>query len=170
MGWAHVCSHEKRGLRAREPGLYCKPMIERTTRRGATPAVLSNLPMRGIVVSGFLVLAAFVLSVALGGCSEAKDESGDAAEALPPVIAEVSELDGATFEINESQPLVVNAPDPVEWTGTSGDPEVAVFVPGTEEDGGATYNPSFEATGPGETVASMTSPEGESYDFKLVVK
>lgn len=142
----------------------------RTTRCGAASKVLPSLPWRELVMSSFLVLFTFLLSIGLGGCSAGEVDGEDATEALPPVIAEVSELEGATFEINERQPLVVNAPDPVEWTGESDDPAVAEFVPGWEEDGGATYNPGFKAKAPGETGATMTSPEGDSYAFTIVVK
>lgn len=145
-------------------------MNERITRHGATSAALPSFPTRRAIASAFLLFVAFALSLALVGCSQDESKDEDSTEALPPVIAEVSELDGATFEISESQPLVVNAPDPVDWTGVSDDPEVAEFVPGKEEDGGATYNPGFEAKGPGETAATMTSPAGETYDFTLVVK
>ena len=157
-------------MRAKVLGSYCESMNKRIMRHGATPAALLTHPTRRAFASAFLLFVAFALSLALVGCSQDKNKGEDSTEALPPVIAEVSELDGATFEISESQPLVINAPDPVDWAGVADDPEVAEFVPGKEEDGGATYNPSFEAKGAGETAASMTSPAGETYDFTLVVK
>lgn len=144
-------------------------MTEQNIRRGAPTAALLNVPAHRAIASAFLVLVAFGLSVLLAGCSQNETRHEDETEALPPVIVEVGELDGATLEISGSQPLVVNAPDPIDWIGMADDPEVAEFIPG-KEDGGATYNPGFEARGPGKTSATMTSPEEESYDFTLVVK
>ena len=108
------------------------------------------------------------LSVSACGDSGAGPQSGSAG-ALPPVIAEVEDLDGSTFEINDAQPLVVNAPDPTKWTGEVADPSVAEFVPG-RDDGSAVYNPGFFARGSGSTGASMTAPDGEVHNFEIVVK
>lgn len=116
------------------------------------------------------IFAAALLAGSVAACSGGEQKESEAdTEALPPVIAEVSDLDGATFEINDEQPLVVNAPDPTEWDGSTEDPAVAEFFPG-EDDGSALFNPGFEARGSGSTGASMTSPDGETYDFTIMVR
>lgn len=75
---------------------------------------------------------AIVVAVALGlglvGCSART--ANESAGALPPVISETYDLEGARFEINAEQPLVINVSDPTEWKGHVEDPSVAEFVPG----------------------------------------
>ena len=93
---------------------------------------------------------------------------GEGTQVLPPQIVDPEELQGASFEVTAEQPLVINADDPAEWTGTTTDTTVAVFVPGSD-DGTTVFNPGFEAVGPGETVASVTSPDGDTYDFTITV-
>lgn len=113
---------------------------------------------------------AIVVAVALGlglvGCSART--ANESAGALPPVISETYDLEGARFEINAEQPLVINVSDPTEWKGHVEDPSVAEFVPGTD-DGMAQYNPSFQALGSGSTEAQLTAPNGETYEFTIVV-
>ncbi len=112
---------------------------------------------------------AALLGLSLSSCDGGDVGSNtDSPQALPPVIAEVGELDGSTFEINSAQPLVVNAPDPTEWTGEASDHSVAEFIPG-KDDGSALFNPGFEARGSGSTDATMTAPDGTVYSFTLVV-
>lgn len=117
-------------------------------------------------------LPALVVSLALGlslsSCSDATNKDEEATEALPPVIVELDQLDGETFEITSDRPLVVNAPEPADWQGETADPAVAVFAPGRLEES-AEYNPGFEAVGPGLTSASMTGPDGTTYNFELAV-
>ena len=117
-------------------------------------------------------LPALVVSLALGlslsSCSDTTNKDEEATEALPPVIVELDQLDGETFEITADRPLVVNAPEPAGWQGETADPSVAAFVPGKLEET-AEYNPGFEAVGPGSTNASMTGPDGNTYSFEIVV-
>ncbi len=114
------------------------------------------------------MFVAALLGLSLSSCGGDAESNADSPQALPPVIAEVGELDGSTFEINAAQPLVVNAPDPTEWTGEASDPAVAEFVPG-KDDGSALFNPGFEAKGSGSTDATMTAPDGTVYAFTIVV-
>lgn len=116
------------------------------------------------------MLVAALLGMSLSACGARDAESATGSpQALPPVIAEVQELDGSTFEINPAQPLVVNAPDPTKWTGEASDDSVAEFVPG-EDDGSALFNPGFKAKGSGSTDATMTAPDGTVYAFTIVVR
>lgn len=116
------------------------------------------------------MLVAVLLGMFLSSCGarDAEPATGSP-QALPPVIAEVAELDGSTFEITPAQPLVVNAPDPTKWTGEASDDSVAEFVPG-EDDGSALFNPGFKAKGSGSTDATMTAPDGTVYAFTIVVR
>lgn len=117
----------------------------------------------------FPAVLVVALSFSVAGCSAGAGEEKGNSELLPPVLAEVEDLQGATFELNDLQPLVVNAPDPVEWLGEVENPEVADFFPGFQEDD-AVFNPGFEPRSPGSTGASLTSPLGETYDFTIIVK
>lgn len=84
-------------------------------------------------------------------------------------MAEAADLSGAIFEITIENPLVVNVPDPVGWSGEVEDSAVAEFIPG-RDDGSAVFNPGFEAVGTGSTGASLTGPDGDEYAFTIVVR
>lgn len=117
------------------------------------------------------LLFGLVFAGSVAACSSssgAGEEQSEETSVLPPQIVEPTDLEGSSFEITQEQPLVVKVEDPTEWSGTTAHEDVAVFVPG-EDDGSATFNPGFEAKNPGETEATLTSPEGETYDFTLVV-
>lgn len=123
-----------------------------------------------------LVASAF-LAVSLGACSAGSDSSGadssesESGEVLPPVLVEPSGLAGKTFEITKEQPLVITVEDPAtvaDWEGSATDDAVAKFVAG-KDDGSAQFNPGFEAVGPGNTDASVTSPDGEVFEFTITV-
>ncbi|MFZ1382386.1 MAG: hypothetical protein WAS54_06325 [Scrofimicrobium sp.] len=127
-------------------------------------------PLVAVVATGALALGLGACTSNSGGEKPTSDSgtSVDGGSVLPPVIAEVADLDGGSFTINEKQPLVVNADDPTEWTGEATDEAVAEFVAG-RDDGSAVFNPGFSAVGPGTTDASMTSPDGTTYSFKIIV-
>ncbi len=112
--------------------------------------------------------ASAALALTFSACSGKTENTNESSEALPPIITELDQLDGATFQITAEQPLVVNAPEPDGWEGETADESVALFVPGQMEET-AEYNPGFTAVGAGTTDASMTGPDGTTYSFTLVV-
>ncbi len=112
-------------------------------------------------------LTAIALALSMSACSSVAKDS--AQEALPPVIAAQTELEGQTFEINDKQSLVINVDDTEGWIGEVADPNVAEFIPGGHR-GAAEFNPGFAAVGEGTTTASVTSPNGETYEFTIVVR
>ena len=124
-------------------------------------------------------IAAAVFALSIAACSSGSGEAPGGAEsgsqsgtsALPPVMATPAELPGKTFEITKERPLVItvdNAHLVAEWTGQAEDEAVAKFAPG-RDDGGAQFNPGFDAVGSGTTEASVTSPEGETFEFTITV-
>ena len=121
------------------------------------------------------VLAGAVLAIGSAGCSGSAD-SGEGNEtgpitnpALPPEIAETTQLQDETFLLVGDQELVINVDDPASWTGETSDPSVAEFEPGSD-DGSVSYNPGFTPKSPGTTAASLTSPGGDVYEFTIVVE
>lgn len=119
--------------------------------------------------SALALAASGLMALSLVGCSSgSSDDKTDGNEVLPPQIVAPAELEGESFTITPEQPLVINADEPEKWTGETSDPGVAVFIPGSD-DGTTVFNPGFEAVAPGETDATFTSPEGESYSFTIEV-
>ncbi|MDN6565771.1 MAG: hypothetical protein L0K65_01810 [Actinomyces sp.] len=102
--------------------------------------------------------------------SEAPSSGAQGSAQLPaPVMAGEADLDGATFVISDQRPLVVTVEDPANWEGRSAEESLAVFRPGGS-DGSATYNPGFEARGPGTTTATLTGPDGIVHEFTITVE
>lgn len=145
---------------------------------------MSHTRTRRLTASLLLALALAATSV-LGACSsdttsgsgdhgsghsEAPSSGAQGSAQLPaPVMAGEADLDGATFVISDRRPLVITVEDPASWEGRSAEESVAVFRPGGS-DGSATYNPGFEARGPGTTTATLTGPDGTVHEFTITVE
>lgn len=81
----------------------------------------------------------------------------------------IEELDNVEVTITKESPLVITVEgDATGWTGEAEDSKIAEFVPGGEKDG-AEFNPGFDAKADGTTKASVTSPDGETTDFTIIV-
>jgi hypothetical protein len=122
-----------------------------------------------------LVIASCVLA-ALVGCGDDDDGSptstATAAQALPPVIADLGELDGTTVDVGVGGTIDLTGDDETftDWTATIDDPSVVSFTPG-RDDGSAQFNPGLQATAVGTTDVTLTnSVSGESVTFTVVVK
>lgn len=128
-----------------------------------------------------LVLAGLFLGAACfsaAGCGtqsgtqsqETASEAGQREGVAEPILVTPAELDGATFTLTHEQDLVVTVPsDPAGWAGEVKQIDVAEFLAGNDN-GGAKMNPGFEAVAPGTTKATLTSPDGQVYEFTLVVE
>lgn len=123
------------------------------------------------------VAAGFVAVIALvSGCSsdsESKESTtttaGDNTQVVAPQILTIEQLDQVEVTITEASPLVIKVDGDAEgWTGQAEDPKVAEFVPGGAKDG-AEFNPGFDAKSDGTTKASVTSPDGTTTDFTIIV-
>ena len=122
-----------------------------------------------------VVAVAVLVPGALAACSDDDDDAstttGASSSALPPVIVEVGSLDGATVEVPEGGVIDVTGDDETytDWTAEIADPEVASFTPGRDE-GGAQFNPGFEALAVGSTEVTLTnSSSGETLTFTIDV-
>lgn len=112
---------------------------------------------------GRIGAAAIVLAATsvLAGCSSA--------EALPPVIVQIDEIDGTTVEVDEGGAVDLVADDVMAWSAEIDDPEVVGFVPG-DDDGSATFNPGLEAKSAGDSGVTLENSEtGDSVSFEVVV-
>ena len=86
---------------------------------------------------------------------------------LPPIIVEISEVDGATVEVPLGTMLVLaTGPDAAvtDWSAEIADQDVATFVPG-RDDGSATFNPGVQPRSVGITEVRL---RGGGTDEELV--
>jgi hypothetical protein len=87
-------------------------------------------------------------------------ESGSGNSALPPVIVELSEIDGTTVEVpldNVVDLVTADGDDVTAWTAKVSDEAVAEFIPG-KDDGSAQFNPGIKPLAEGTTDVVMTNP------------
>ncbi|TYL53470.1 hypothetical protein [Agromyces mariniharenae] len=119
---------------------------------------------------------AVVLGVALGGfgltgCTASGGSSDDGSSALPPVIADLGDVDGTTVEVPEGGSIDLTGDDETytDWTADIADPAVVAFVPG-RDDGSAQFNPGLTAESVGTTEVTLDNSEsGESVTFTVEV-
>ena len=111
----------------------------------------------------------------LVACSDDDDDAATTTQAsssaLPPVIVEIGSLDGTTVELTEGSTIDVTGDEETytDWTAEIADPAVVSFTPGRDE-GGAQFNPGFEALAVGSTEVTMSnSSSGETLTFTIDV-
>ena len=110
-----------------------------------------------------------VVGLALTGCSAPSTSGGG--QALPPVIADLTEIDGTTVTVEEGNviDLVGDDEDYLEWTAEIDDASVVSFTPG-KDDGSAQFNPGLTAKKVGETeVVLSNDTSGDEVAFTVEV-
>lgn len=117
------------------------------------------------------MFAAGVLMVglALTGCSAPSTSDGD--QALPPVIADLTEIDGTTVTVQEGNAidLVGDDEDYLDWKADIEDEAIVSFTPG-KDDGSAQFNPGLTAKKVGETdVVLSNDASGDEVAFTVKV-
>jgi hypothetical protein len=117
-----------------------------------------------LIKAGAIVALAGAAVFSLSACSTASStpESSETTEesgstVIAPVIVDVADLDGSTVDVQEGNFIDVNVPMDSEalWTAKIADEMILSFTPGGT-DGGAVFNPGFEALGVGTTEVTMT--------------
>lgn len=101
------------------------------------------------------------------GCASAEPDG----ETLPPVIVDITEVDGTTVEVAQGNAIDVTGDDEtyLDWTAEIENSDVVTFVPG-KDDGSAQFNPGLDAVGAGESDVTLeNSRSGDSVTFTVEV-
>ncbi|MEV4774596.1 hypothetical protein LTA6_003373 [Microbacterium sp. LTA6] len=118
-----------------------------------------------MLAAGFLAVG-----LALTGC--AAPTSGDGGgNALPPVIADLTKIDGTTVTVVEGNviDLVGDDEDYLDWKAEIDDEAIVSFTPG-KDDGSAQFNPGLTAKKVGETdVVLSNDASGDEVAFTVEV-
>ncbi|WP_147309122.1 hypothetical protein [Agromyces sp. PvR057] len=118
------------------------------------------------------MLATIVIAAAVSAtvaCSSSG--GGDDPSVLPPVMADVSTIDGTTVQVPNGGTLDITGDDETytDWTAEIADEDILSFTPG-KDDGSATFNPGFEAKNEGTTDVEMkNSTSGDEVHFTVEV-
>ena len=125
------------------------------TRTARTPALL--------IASALLAASA---AFGLAGCA-----SSTGTKALPPVIADLGTVDGATLQVPMGGSIDLTGDDKTftSWKADIADPKILSFTPG-KDDGSAQFNPGLEPLAEGTTkVALANSASGDRVAFTVEV-
>lgn len=119
-----------------------------------------------------------VLVVPLAACSDDDDDGGTATtaassgdSALPPIISDLSSIDGTTVAVPEggTVDLTGDTETYTDWTADIADPAIVSFVAGRDE-GGAQFNPGLQALAVGSTEVTLSNTtSGETRTFTVEV-
>lgn len=110
-----------------------------------------------------------VAGLALTGCAAPGTSGGG--QALPPVIADLTEIDGTTVTVEEGNviDLVGDDENYLDWNAEIDDDSVVSFTPG-KDDGSAQFNPGLTAKSVGETAVVLSNDaSGDEVAFTVEV-
>lgn len=113
------------------------------------------------------VLFTLAAAAVATGCASA--EPGG--ETLPPVIVDITEIDGTTIEVAEGNAIDLTGDDEtyLDWTAEIEDSDIVTFTPG-KDDGSAQFNPGLDAVSAGETEVTLdNSTSGDTVTFTVKV-
>lgn len=120
----------------------------------------------GILATGVVVLTA---SLGLAGCANGdaggtsspragtpSSSTSTGANALPPVIADLTHVDGTTVQVAVGNVIDLTGDDTTftTWSAHITDPAIVSFTPG-KDDGSAQFNPGFTALAEGTTAVTL---------------
>jgi hypothetical protein len=91
---------------------------------------------------------------------------------IAPIIIDAADLNGQTIEVGIDNVMVINTVDVTGWTAEFSDPSIAEFVPGSIEGDSSDpliENPGIAPLAIGETTVTMTSTDGVTATFTLIV-
>ena len=128
--------------------------------------------------------AAVVLTCSLGmlaACGDDDDDTtattataasgGTVGNVLPPVIADLTAVDGTTVVVKVGGTIDLTGDDSTytDWTASIADPAIAEFTPG-RNDGSASFNPGITGLAAGSTEVTLTnSTSGTAVTFTVDV-
>lgn len=111
------------------------------------------------------VLLTLGAAFTVAGCASAESEE------LPPVIVDITEVDGTTVQVAEGNTIDITGDKETfqDWTADIQDPAIVEFVPGND-DGSAQFNPGLDALSVGETEVTLdNSTSGDTVTFTVEV-
>jgi ABC-type enterochelin transport system substrate-binding protein len=122
------------------------------------------------------IAAAFALSACAGESTPSTSPSASTSESpatpvIAPVTMDSNDLQGATVELVVGQVLNIDTGDLAvdSYSAEVSDDAVAEFVQGREE-GGAVFNPGFEAIAEGSTEVTMTNADGGIQPLEFTIE
>ena len=128
-------------------------------------------------LAAVLVAVSFSTAV-LAACGDDDDDAaattaatGTVGNVLPPVIADLTTIDGTTVEVRVGGVIDLTGDTKTftDWTADITDPKIAEFTPGRNE-GGASFNPGIKGLAAGTTAVKMTnSTTATSVSFTVTV-
>lgn len=107
--------------------------------------------------------------MAATGCASA--QPGSDGSALPPVIVDLSEIDGTTVDVPKGNVIDLVGDDDtyLDWTADIEDADIVTFIPG-KDDGSAQFNPGLDAKKVGDTEVTLeNSTSGDTVTFTVTV-
>lgn len=119
-------------------------------------------------LAGVLLLAT-AAATGLSACAPAGQQSQQ--QVLPPVIADLTSIDGTTVTVavDGVVDLVGDDENYTAWSAEIDDPAIVAFTEG-KDDGGASFNPGLEALAAGETAVTLSnSATDETVSFTVDV-
>lgn len=122
-------------------------------------------------IAGLALVAGIALTSA--ACSAPAEDSKSQSEVIAPIIVDVNEVDGQTVKVGLNNVIDINADDVTAWSGEIEDPSVAEFIAGTSEGDSkdaAKTNPGVKPLKEGTTKVTMTSTDGKTVTFTVVVE
>ena len=141
----------------------------------STTRVLSVFAIVGAAVLGLTACSSGSATDSGSGGSTTTSPSATSEpsnSALPPVIVELSDIDGTTVEVpldNVVDLVVADGDDVTAWTAKLSDESVAEFIPG-KDDGSAQFNPGIKPLAEGTTDVVMSNPTTDaSVSFTVTV-
>lgn len=123
-------------------------------------------------VAGLALTAGIALTASACATPAADTETSETSQVIAPIIVDAADLNGQTFEVGIDNVMVINTVDVTGWTAEFSDPSIAEFVPGTIEGDSAdplVENPGIAPLAIGETTVTMTSTDGVTATFTLIV-
>lgn len=110
------------------------------------------------------ILLSATVALGLSACSSTEEQ-------LPPVIVDISSVDGTTVSVPVGGAVDLTGDDKTytAWTAKIADDKVVAFVPG-KDDGSASFNPGLDALAEGSSEVTLTNSEtDDSVTFTVEV-
>lgn len=122
--------------------------------------------------AGLALVAGVALTASACSAPAAEPETSETSQVIAPIIVDAADLDGQTIEVGIDNVIVINTTDVTGWTAEFSDPTIAEFVTGSIEGDAAdplVENPGIAPLAIGETMVTMTSTEGVTATFTVIV-
>lgn len=122
--------------------------------------------------AGLALVAGVALTASACSAPAEEAETSETTQVIAPIIVDAADLDGQTIEVGIDNVIVINTADVTGWTAEFSDPSIAEFVPGSIEGDSSdplVENPGIAPLAIGETMVTMTSTDGVTATFTVVV-